>query len=87
MIESTLQLKSNEHRTDTVPVGTFDQFLKQDTVIIRVTRPQGIGIFQFKAELVGAFSGNSRADAMPILMDKKYTQTTVKLSAGFTFHA
>lgn len=75
MIESTLQLKSNEHRTDTVPVGTFDQFLKQDTVIIRVTRPQGIGIFQFKAELVGAFSGNSRNDALPILMDKQYTQS------------
>ena len=75
MMESTIELAANEHRTDTVPAGTFDQFLKKDSIIVRVTRPTGVGTFQFKAELVGAFNGNSRTDALPILLDKRYTQS------------
>ena len=75
MMTKSLQLKAGQHWTDTVPSGTFDQFLKKDSIILRVTRPAGSGDFQFRAELVGAFSGNSRTDALPILMDKKYTQS------------
>ena len=75
MMESTLELTPGEHYADTIPAGTFDQFLKKDSIIIRVTRPQGKGTFQFKAELVKAFSGNSRNDALPIRMDQRYTQS------------
>ena len=74
MMTKSLQLRSGQHWTDTIPSGTFDQFLKKDSIILRITRPAGSSAFQFRAELVGAFSGNSRADALPILMDKQYTQ-------------
>ena len=75
MMTKTQSLKANQHYTDTIPAGTFDQFLKKDSVILRVTRPAGAGAFQFRAELVSAFNGNSRYDALPILLDKMYTQS------------
>ena len=61
--------------TDTIPSGTFDQLLKKDSVILRVTRPVGSANFQFRAELVKAFSGNTRNDALPIRLGETYTQS------------
>ena len=74
MMSKTQKLKAGQHKADTVPSGTFDQFLKKDSVILRVVRPAGSADFQFKAELVKAFSGNTRADALPIRMGELYTQ-------------
>jgi hypothetical protein len=74
MMTKSQNLKSGQHFTDTIPFGTFDQILKKDSIIIRVTRPVGSSNFQFRAELVNAFSGNSRADALPIRLGEKYIQ-------------
>jgi len=74
MMTKTQELKANQHFTDTIPAGTFDQFLKKDSIILRVTRPAGSGNFQFRAELVKAFSGNSRYDALPIRLGENYYQ-------------
>ena len=74
MMESVLTLQGGQHTTDTIPVGAFEQFLKKDTILIRVTRPVGSGNFQFRAELIKAFSGNTRKEALPIIMDKTYEQ-------------
>jgi len=74
MMTKTQELKANQHYTDTIPASTFDQFLKKDSIIIRITRPVGAGNFQFRAELVKAFSGNSRYDAQAIRLGEKYTQ-------------
>ena len=75
MMTKSQTLKAGQHYSDTVPAGTFDQFLKKDSIILRVTRRTGSGDFQFKAELVSAFSGNSRNDALPIRMGEQYTQS------------
>ena len=74
MMTKSQELKANQHFTDTIPAGTFDQFLKKDSIILRVTRPAGAGDFQFRAELVKAFSGNSRYDAQPIRLDCQFNQ-------------
>ena len=74
MMESVITLKSGAHTADTIPVGTFEQFLKKDSIILRVTRPGHSGKFQFKAELIKAFSGNTRKEALPVSMDQLYTQ-------------
>ncbi len=74
MMTKSKELKANNHSTDTIPAGTFDQFLKKDSIILRVTRPAGAGNFQFRAELVKAFSGNTRNDAVHIRLGERYTQ-------------
>lgn len=74
MMTKTQNLRGGQHFTDTVPASTFEQFLNKDSVILRVTRKPGSGNFQFKAELVKAFTGNSRYDAIPLEMCKDYTQ-------------
>ena len=74
MMTKSQKLKANQHFTDTVPSGTFDQIIKKDSIIIRVTRPVGGSNFQFRAELVSAFSGNTRNDALPIRFGERYTQ-------------
>ena len=74
MMTKSQELKGNKHFTDTIPAGTFDQFLKKDSIILRVTRPKGAGAFQFRAELVKAFSGNSRTDALPVRLGERYSQ-------------
>ncbi|MBR3407602.1 MAG: hypothetical protein IKG86_02025 [Paludibacteraceae bacterium] len=74
MMTKSQSLKAGQHYTDTVPAGTFDQFLKKDSIILRVTRPTGSADFQFRAELVKAFNGNTRNDALPIRMGEQYTQ-------------
>ena len=74
MMTKSQKLKAGQHYSDTVPAGTFDQILKKDSIIIRVTRPVGSSDFQFRAELVSAFSGNTRADALPIRMGEQYCQ-------------
>ena len=74
MMTKSQVLKAGQHFHDTVPAGTFDQFLKKDSIILRITRPAGAGDFQFRAELVKAFNGNSRKDALPIILDKTFEQ-------------
>ena len=74
MMSKSKKLGAGKHYSDTIPSGTFDQLLKKDSVIVRVTRTKGSGEFQFRAELVKAFSGNTRADALPIRMNERYTQ-------------
>ena len=74
MMTKSQKLKANQHFTDTVPSGTFDQIIKKDSIILRVTRPVGSSDFQFRAELVSAFSGNTRNDALPIRLGELYTQ-------------
>lgn len=75
MMTKSQNLAAGKHFTDTVPAGTFDQFLKKDSIIVRVTRPVGSGDFQFKAELVKAFTGNTRNDALPVRMGEEYGQS------------
>ena len=75
MMTKTKDLKAGAHFTDTIPAGTFDQFLKKDSIIIRVTRPKGTAAFQFRAELVKAFSGNDRKDAIPFPIGKIIEQS------------
>jgi hypothetical protein len=75
MMTKNMTLKGGQHYSDTIPAGTFDQLMKKDSVIIRMTRPKGSGDFQFRAELIGAFGGNSRYDASPIIMNKEYAQS------------
>ena len=75
MMTKSQQLNGGQHYSDTIPASTFDQFLKKDSIIIRITRPVGTADFQFRAELVKAFSGNSRNDALPIRMGEQYTQS------------
>jgi hypothetical protein len=72
MMTKSHSLGANKETHDTIPLGTFDQMLKKDSVIVRITRPAGASNFQFKLELVEAFSGKSRYDAMPIILGKKY---------------
>ena len=74
MMTKSQKLKANQHFTDTIPSGTFDQIIKKDSIILRVTRPVGSSDFQFRAELVSAFSGNTRNDALPIRLGEQYTQ-------------
>ncbi len=75
MMTKSQAVKANQHFTDTIPAGTFDQLLKKDSVIIRITRPVGSADFQFKAELVKAFSGNDRKDALPVRLGERLTQS------------
>ena len=75
MMSKTKELKANQHFSDTIPVGTFDQVLKKDSIIIRVIRKSGTGDFQFGAKLVKAYSGNEPKDARPIRMNALYTQS------------
>ena len=75
MMTKTKGLKGGQHYSDTVPVGTFDQFLKKDSVILRVTRPKGTAAFQFRAQLVKAFNGNDRKDAIPFPIGKIIEQS------------
>ena len=74
MMTKSQKLAAGKHFSDTIPASTFDQILKKDSIIIRVTRPVGSGDFQFKAELVKAFNGNTRNDALPIRLGELYTQ-------------
>ena len=74
MMTKSQALSANQHFTDTVPAGTFDQILKKDSIILRITRPAGAANFQFKAELVKAFSGNDRKDALPVIFGKRFEQ-------------
>lgn len=77
MMSKSQKLNGGQHKSDTIPSGSFDQILKNDSIkmiIIRMTRPVSGSDFQFKAELVKAFSGNTRADALPIRMGELYTQ-------------
>ena len=75
MMTKSQKLAAGKHFSDTIPASTFEQFLKKDSIIIRVTRPVGSGNFQFRAELVKAFSGNTRNDALPIRMNEAYGQS------------
>ncbi len=81
MMTKSQELKAGQHYSDTVPASTFEQIIgtkanpKKDTIIIRVTRPAGTANFQFKAELVKAFGGNSRYDALPVRMGEAYGQS------------
>ena len=75
MMTKSQKLAAGKHFSDTVPASTFDQFLKKDSIIVRITRPVGSADFQFRAELVGAFGGNTRADALPIRLNQQYTQS------------
>ena len=75
MMTKTQKLKANQHFKDTVPAGTFEQFIKKDSLILRVTRPVGGGDFQFQAELVTAFGGNSKFEAIPITLGKSFGQS------------
>ena len=74
MMTKSQDLKANQHYQDTVPAGTFEQFLKKDSIILRVTRPAGAGAFQFCAELVKANTGNTRYDAEPLTIGKHVEQ-------------
>ncbi len=74
MMTKSQKLAAGKHFSDTVPASTFDQFLKKDSIIVRITRPVGSGDFQFKAELVNAFTGNTREEALPILLGEEYGQ-------------
>ena len=81
MMTKSQALQAGQHYSDTVPASTFEQIIgtktnpKKDTIIIRVTRPVGTANFQFKAELVKAFGGNSRYDALPVRMGEAYGQS------------
>ena len=75
MMTKSQALSGNQHFTDTVPAGTFEQVLKKDSIIFRVTRPAGSADFQFRAELIKAFTGESRTDALPFNFDEQYTQS------------
>lgn len=75
MMTKSQKLAAGKHFSDTIPASTFEQFLKKDSIIIRVTRPVGSGNFQFRAELVKAFSGNTRNDALPIRLNEAYSQS------------
>lgn len=75
MMTKSQKLAAGKHYSDTVPASTFDQFLKKDSIIVRITRPVGSGDFQFKAELVNAFTGNTREEALPILLGEEYGQS------------
>ncbi len=75
MMTKSQKLKAGQHFSDTVPASTFNQVLYKDSIILRVTRPAGSGDFQFKAELTKAFTGNTRYDAQPITLGKRYTQS------------
>ena len=75
MMSKTKELKANQHFSDTIPVGTFDQVLKKNSIIIRVIRKSGTGDFRFGAKLVKAYSGNEPKDARPIRMNALYTQS------------
>lgn len=74
MMTKSQDLKANQHYQDTVPAGTFEQFLKKDSILLRVTRPAGTGAFQFRAELVKANTGNTRYDAEPLTIGKHVEQ-------------
>ena len=75
MMTKSQKLAGGKHFSDTIPASTFDQILKKDSIIIRITRPIGTADFQFRAELVKAFSGNTRNDALPIRLNETYTQS------------
>lgn len=75
MMTKSQKLAAGKHYSDTVPASTFDQFLKKDSIIVRITRPVGSGDFQFKAELVKAFTGNTREEALPIRLGEEYGQS------------
>ena len=75
MKEAVITLAGNQHKTDTVPLGTFEQYLQKDSILFRVTRPNlGDGTFQFRAELIKAWNGNTRKEALPIMLNKTFTQ-------------
>ena len=74
MMGKSQDLKANQHFADTIPAGTFDQVLKHDSIILRIIRTKGTGAFEFKAELVKAFSGNDPKDALPVRVNALYTQ-------------
>jgi len=76
MMTKTMEIKAGQHYTDTIPAGTFDQFLKKDSIILRVILPAGSGggTFRFGAELVSAYNGNSRYDALPFRFGEIYYQ-------------
>ena len=78
MMTKSQKLAAGKHFSDTIPASTFNQILNRknttDSIIIRVTRKSGTGDFRFRAELVKAFTGNSRYDALPLEMNKTYTQ-------------
>ena len=75
MMSKAQNLKADQHYSAKVPAGTFDQALKHDTILLRVVRTKGAGAFQFKAELVKAFTGNSPMEAIPVRMNALYTQS------------
>jgi len=74
MMGKSQELKANQHFIDTIPAGTFDQILRHDSIILRVIRTKGTGAFQFKAELVKAFGGNSAKDAVPVRANARFEQ-------------
>ena len=74
MMSKSQELRGGQHFSDTIPASTFDQVLKKDSIILRITRKPGSGNFTFKAQLVKAFTGNSKYDAVPIKMGETYTQ-------------
>jgi len=78
MMNKSQKLAAGKHFSDTVPASTFNQILNRkettDSIILRIIRKPGTGDFRFRAELVKAFTGNSRYDALPLEMNKTYTQ-------------
>ena len=81
MMSKSQKIKAGAHFSDTVPASLFEQLIKTDTknqkdsVLLRITRPVGAGNFQFRTELVKAFGGNSKYDAVPIVMGKNFSQS------------
>ena len=75
MMTKSQKLKAGQHFTDTVPYGTFEQLLKKDSIILRVIRKEGVGAFEFRAELVKAFNKTTREQAEPITLGKRLTQS------------
>ena len=75
MMSKSQVIKAGKHFSDTIPAGTFDQILKKDTIVLRVIRAKGAGEFKFRAELVKAFAGNSRNDAIPVRLGERYGQS------------
>ena len=75
MMSKTLTVKGNKSFKDTIPASTFAQFLKKDSILIRVTRKPGTGNFEFEAQLIKARDGNDRSSALLITPGKSLGQS------------
>ena len=74
MMGKTQTVKAGKEFTDTIPASTFEQILKKDSILLRITRKPGAGDFEFSAELIKANTGNKRSEALPIRVGETFTQ-------------